>query len=92
MDGEEDQWSKTQNLAMDKEEEQRKTLAMEQRKTQQCMLCLNVYGANMFWLFLLLENVNLWFSYIEKIWGFFNKNSKSLLIILKQNLLSQAEV
>lgn len=76
MDGEEDQWSKIQNPAMDREEEQRKTQqsAMAQRKTQQRMLRLNVCGANRFWLFLLLENVNLWFSSIEKIWGFVTKN------------------
>ena len=50
MDGEEDQWSKIQNPAMDREEEQRKTqqLAMAQRKTQQRMLRLNVCGANRF--------------------------------------------
>lgn len=35
------------------------------------MLRLNVRGANRFWsLFILLENVNFWFSSIEQIWGF----------------------
>ena len=41
------------------------------------MLCLNVHGANMLWsLFILLENVNFWFSSIEQIWGFCDNKPK----------------
>ena len=41
------------------------------------MLCLNIRGANILWsLFILLENVNFWFSSIEQIWGFCDNKPK----------------
>lgn len=61
-------------------------------KKNPTMLRLNVCGANKFWLFLFLENINFWFSSIGEIWGFCNNKPKLLLIILKQNLLHQAKV